>query len=322
MLKRPPRQRADRGKLSGKGLRAEAVALVRARPGVWTLRALSQHLGRQYRLPPNLVRDLLEQGPELRRPPQQLPSHASHRPVMPTPTPTPIRSWDRVVEDLTWWLSETDTYGVHVEVPASATARLDLRYDFVRTGVGLQVWLAAIARSPELLQAYLTTGPWTLTEPGRLPLVSALPDLVAPAVVVWRHATPKAAALALHEVLGETLALPVDRVRLHRQQCTPAELERRLGDEATIRRLGGRAGRKRPAVSQCDRCGQPLSDPVSVQLGIGPECRKHYSKEVIRRLRSPGQTFPRPGSIREKEWLATVEPWLRGTIDAPPTDDG
>lgn len=159
-------------------LQAEAVALVRARPGVWTLRALSQHLGRRYRLPPNLVRDLLEQGPELRRPPQQTPSHASRRPVKPTRAPTPIRSWDRVAEDVTWWLSETDTDGVHVEVPASASARLDLRYDFVRTGVGLQVWLAGIARSPELLQAYLTTGPWTLTDPGRLPLVSAPPDCV------------------------------------------------------------------------------------------------------------------------------------------------
>lgn len=125
--------------------------------------------------------------------------------------------------------------------------------------------------------------------------------------------TASAAAVVLHEVLGATLGLPVDRVRLHRQQCTPVELERRLGDEATLRRLGGPTGRKRPAVSQCDRCGPPLSDPVSVQLGIGPECRRYYSKEVLRRLRSPGHISPRPGSIKEKEWLATVEPWLQGT---------
>ncbi len=31
----------------------------------------------------------------------------------------------------------------------------------------------------------------------------------------------------------------------------------------------------RMAVARCGRCHRPLTDPESIQLGIGPECRKH-----------------------------------------------
>lgn len=309
VAERPSRQRPGRAMLSGQGLRAEAVLLVRAQPGYWTLRALSQYLARRHRLRPGLVRDLLEQGPELRQSPAQAPPPV-RRPVTPAAA-RPVRSWDRVVEDVTLWLSEADTDAVDVEVAAGETARLVLRYDFVQAGPRVRIWLTGIARSPEVLESYLAANPWTLTAPGKLPLTGARADLAAPAVLVWRHVTAAAAALSLREVIGDTLGVAVDRVRVEAHQCTPVELERRLGDEATVRRLGRRTGRARATVSHCDRCGQPLSDPVSVQLGIGPECRRYYSTEVIRRLSRPGQPSPRPGSINEKEWLANVKSWLQ-----------
>jgi hypothetical protein len=250
-------------------------------------------------------------------------------------TPRLARTWDRVVEDVTLWLSEFDTESVHVEVTVDETVggenpagelppgasrgrkpeRLLLRYDFVEAGPRSRVWLTGLAQSPALLESYLAANPWTLTPPGRLPLTGARANVVAPAVVVWRHATAQAAALSLREVLGATLSVDADQVRVERRQCTPVELERRLRDEATVRRLSGRTGRGRIAVSQCDRCGQPLSDPVSVQLGIGPECRKYYSTEVIRRLSRPEQPHPRPGTLKKKQWLANVTAWLRDATE-------
>jgi hypothetical protein len=292
-------------------LRAEAIKLVLARPGVWTLRALSGHLAHRYRLSPALVRDLLEQAPELR---QAKPS--SKRPVplsaRSAPLPRPVRSWTCVIEDLTLWLSEADTDAIQVEVSANTIAPLDLRFDFVQTKRGrIEVWLTGIARDPVQIQAYLSTDAWTLSDSKQLPLIAAPRDSTPPALVVWRCPTPSMGANTLHHILGDTLGLPVEQVRLHRQQCTPGELERRIADHATVHRLRQRKVRKNPHLADCDRCGLPLSDPVSVQLGIGPECRKHYSQEVIRTIRNPSRTLPRPGSVRAERWLQTIQTWVR-----------
>ena len=126
--RRSPRG-TGRTRISGEVLRAEALKLVRARPGAWTVRGLSSYLGHRYRLSPALVRDLLEQAPEFRR--------AEPPPTRPVPLPArsahlspPVRSWTSVVQDLALWLSEADTDAIHVEVPANTIAPLDLRFDF------------------------------------------------------------------------------------------------------------------------------------------------------------------------------------------------
>lgn len=48
-----------------------------------------------------------------------------------------------------------------------------------------------------------------------------------------------------------------------------ARLEHRLAD-ANGRTIGATAGLR--AAGQCQRCGRPLSDPVSVRRGVGPDC--------------------------------------------------
>lgn len=348
MAKRLVGQRRTGSAATGDNLRAEALALVRAQPGYWTMRDLTQHLARRHRLRPGLVRDLLEMAPEF-RPTAPPPLPPPRRPAAPV-VPRPARTWDRVVEDVTLWLSESDTDCVHVEVAARetevsetarseispddtavndsagnkpapgaaqgvSTERLVLRYDFVQAGPKSRLWLTGLAQSHQLLDVYLTANPWTLTPPGRLPLTGSHADVVAPAIVVWRHTTAQAAAVSLREVLGVTLGVDAEQVRVERRQCTPVEHERRLRDDATVRRLSGRTGRTRIGVSQCDRCGQPLSDPVSVKLGIGPECRKYYSIEVIRRLTVPEQAHARPGTLKEKQWLANVTAWMHGATD-------
>ena len=37
---------------------------------------------------------------------------------------------------------------------------------------------------------------------------------------------------------------------------------------------------------QCSRCGRPLTDPFSIAIGMGPECRG--------KLRKKGWMFPKP----------------------------
>lgn len=50
---------------------------------------------------------------------------------------------------------------------------------------------------------------------------------------------------------------------------------------------------------------------MSVNLGIGPECVKYYSKEVLESVRRGDmRSLPRHGSKREHEWLAMIrEAW-------------
>jgi len=33
------------------------------------------------------------------------------------------------------------------------------------------------------------------------------------------------------------------------------------------------------AAGRCERCGMTLTDPKSIELGIGPECRKNQSRD-------------------------------------------
>ena len=42
------------------------------------------------------------------------------------------------------------------------------------------------------------------------------------------------------------------------------------------------AGRVHPVSGFCDHCGQPLSDPYSLLVGVGPVCRGYYEHGVIR----------------------------------------
>ncbi|WP_460790920.1 DUF6011 domain-containing protein [Nocardioides maradonensis] len=81
--------------------------------------------------------------------------------------------------------------------------------------------------------------------------------------------------------------------------------------DRTVERLGRRPfrpghGLKRFAVTTCAKCGQPLSDPNSVVLGIGPDCLKYFDPEVLAAARQW-----KPGSVRSvgrttKNFLAAV----------------
>ena len=57
---------------------------------------------------------------------------------------------------------------------------------------------------------------------------------------------------------------------------------------------------------QCSKCGRPLTDPFSVAVGMGPECRGRLSKK--------GWKFPKPvyrvrnGHVDLVRMVGKVEP--------------
>lgn len=83
-----------------------------------------------------------------------------------------------------------------------------------------------------------------------------------------------------------------------------------MGGERLIRRLGSRAERGTP-VRDCAHCGLPLSDPTSVRLGIGPECRSRYDSEVrhAAATKRPGSRV-RLGAKKPKHWIRALRLWL------------
>ena len=184
--------------------------------------------------------------------------------------------------------------------------RLRARLDHVDD----EVWLAIFAGSDSVVRSGER---WTalrrLGDGGRLPLVAVCPYDTLPLIVVVRFREMDRAAhevaVWLHDLLG---ADAVRRLRPDTIECSPREAEIRRSGEETVRRL--RRARVRsggaPARASCDRCGQPLSDALSVARGFGPECAKYYSREVRRAASRRGQSMPRFGSIKQAEWVRRV----------------
>jgi hypothetical protein len=56
-----------------------------------------------------------------------------------------------------------------------------------------------------------------------------------------------------------------------------------------------------------------LSDPVSVAIGMGPECRKRYRPEVVRKAQKYPEVDRRlwVGAIPASEWRAKIRARLK-----------
>lgn len=306
--KAAPRPRRKTPGLTSDELLRQAVSLVDQAQGSIAASELVGRLARRHGLTHDVVLEVIASSRALRRVGQRIIRSSTVKPR--TAVPPPREPWGELVIDVASWLNDLATDCVRVSVPVQ-TEGLRLRFDFVRTEHGAEIWLAAYAPTPLLLAQYVRQAPWTLTPGGRLPLIASGEDVEVPAVVVWRETAPAAAAARLRSVLEGSLRLDADRVHLDRDECTPLELERRQGDQATIRHLRQRRASS-PALTTCYHCGHPLSDPVSVKLGIGPECRSSYSTEVLTAIQSKKRTTIRQGSVKPKEWLRTITAdWLR-----------
>lgn len=220
----------------------------------------------------------------------------------------PADPGDAPDSELSYMLSlpETD------EVLFTVQSQVRMRCDFIQTS-SVQIWITAKVDDPASRTALVALGDAQQPGPGlTLPLRNAVgepPEL--PCLLVWQAATPAHAARTVTRI---TAAWPTAGTwRMESRSCTPAELERRIEGARTIRRVAAR-GERRTSVSTCAHCGLPLSDPESVALGIGPECRRRYQPEVLRaaRNRRPAN-LPGLGAKSPKQWVKALRPWLLGT---------
>jgi hypothetical protein len=146
-----------------------------------------------------------------------------------------------------------------------------------------------------------------------------LPNVKSGEIVVCAHrvTTPSDAVREMFSLLTKHLSVhDPKRVSLTIASCSAEESLRRreelgiLQPKAVIRRT---ASPRQPSVSSCSGCGQPLSDPVSVAIGMGPERRKRYRPEVVRKAQKYPEVDRRlwVGAIPASEWRAKIRARLK-----------
>jgi hypothetical protein len=94
---------------------------------------------------------------------------------------------------------------------------------------------------------------------------------------------------------------------------SPAAPVRRADSMSTSRRPASR----KPSVTSCDECGHPLSDPESIAVGMGPECRRRYLTRAMRNSRSnpdAARLSIAPGAISAKGWRLKMKTRLNAWI--------
>lgn len=224
----------------------------------------------------------------------------------------PPRPAATLADNVRFALTETDTDRLLVTAPGVEGASV-LRCDFVRGDRGEEIWIAWPAVSSEEWRRAAQAGAWSLGPGWKMPLTLA-PDAPGahPPVLVFRERSAADAAHRVQTLVAGTWGIPEGRARLEKITCTPAELERRVLGEQTVRRLVARSTPRGPAVRTCERCGQPLTDPSSVALGIGPECRKYYSAEILRAVKTRSVVLPKPSAQKPTAWAQAIRDWCLG----------
>ena len=295
----------------------EAAALVAdSHDGINTVR-LAAHLARKHRVRVTAVSELLQLSPRL--------AEVGSRFVLrrPSRVPSTPASADAEAEkwgiDLQLSLSEIETDAVVIDVLSESNqdVLVPMRVDFVRRGRRTELWCSALMRAPKVATVLRTPDALALQDSWRLPLQPAAETAGFPTIFVWPRASEREAVAIVKDLLFFRLRVNAQRLRITTSSCSPRELDRRLRDRGDLQRLRSRRsttnrGRRDFVQRHCDRCGQPLSDPQSVLMGIGPECRRYYSAAVLEALRNPTTAAVRPGSLTAESWLTTVsEAWSR-----------
>ena len=172
------------------------------------------------------------------------------------------------------------------------------RFDFVSTPSGVQVWVTL--RAPTERAWALFPGSQFIREAHavaprarRFLPVRRRPASSSDWLLVWMFTSIPDARV---EVKDEFLASSPDQAPELTVSRHPADTHAAFDRE--VERLGARPyrpgqGHKRFPVTTCAKCGQPLSDPRSVVLGIGPDCLKYYDPKVLAEAREW-----KPGSVR------------------------
>lgn len=165
---------------------------------------------------------------------------------------------------------------------------MTLRVEVVDEREGAQCfWLCLrVSRTRDWMRLHATA---ETPSPGwMLPwLVATKESADLPSLLAWRSVDLDGVVDAIIEVgdalrFGSLADVTVATIKTPR----PAPDRSESVDGAAVGRLLRRRGpippgRKYPVRGTCDRCGQPLSDPYSLLIGVGPVCRQHYPPQVI-----------------------------------------
>lgn len=107
-----------------------------------------------------------------------------------------------------------------------------------------------------------------------------------PGILVWRVAEVNGLVSVAKQVADSLSMHTFTSVQLTPIPRPMAPIQQFDLEQQTIARLVRRRGpigrgRKHPVQGTCDHCGQPLSDPYSLLVGVGPVCRGYYSQRVL-----------------------------------------
>ncbi|NYE38621.1 hypothetical protein F4692_003771 [Nocardioides cavernae] len=218
----------------------------------------------------------------------------------PTPTSTDVVAAESVaVRSPVWERLARALDDRRTEAATLTISEFQARFDYVAAESGVQVW-ATLRNAPRaawsahhesrFIREARAIAPSAL---GLVPVHTA-PDVDASAwLLVWAFTSIPDARVAVKSQFLEASPDTAPELKVERHPVAAvAEFDR------AVERLGSRQyrpgqGRKRFAVTSCARCGQPLSDPNSLILGIGPDCLKYFDPTVLVAAKQW-----KPGSVR------------------------
>jgi hypothetical protein len=178
---------------------------------------------------------------------------------------------------------------VSVQIDAKGTdGNLRARLEVI-DGTGATLWFCIRVGTHEDWVALRDGGESTTS--WSLPLRPAPQRSDYPAPLIWRCREIEEIASAAERVSKALHLDKFDTVELTVIPPPRPASDGATGDAATAQRLIRRRGliprgRKYPVRGYCDHCGQPLSDPYSLLVGVGPVCRQYYSPAVLRAVAS------------------------------------
>ena len=164
---------------------------------------------------------------------------------------------------------------------------VDMRLEYVGDKLNGSPWISVLVKG-DLLLAELSRATVradsVLLPPWRLPFAAPEAPVSSPCLLVWRA---KRSAIECGRIVADVLLTSLGaspgRIRVSASECSLAETRRRHNLLSFRRMLQGKTRNRRhlEVLNHCVKCGQPLRDPASARLGIGPECRKSYSAEQL-----------------------------------------
>lgn len=127
----------------------------------------------------------------------------------------------------------------------------------------------------------------TLSVGWRSPLRFASETAALPVPLMWRCANAEQLLQRIVQICATDGIDQIESIDVGapaQSAATGAQREDREVARLISRRGAIPRGRRYPISGSCDHCGQPLSDPFSLLIGIGPVCRGYYSPRVIQRV--------------------------------------